>query len=407
MNACHMCKGKPLYLVIDLGEHPPSDAFIPKEQLGEEEYTFPLRLMSCGVCGLLQIDYRVDPEILYQRNYLYESSTTATGREHFTNMAHEICERFSIPKGSLAVDIGSNVGVLLAGFKQVGMSVLGVDPAPQIARQAILGGIPTVIDFFSKKLAEEIVKQYGKAMVITGTNVFAHLHDLDDAVYGMKELLDTEGVIAIEAPYAVDLVLNLEYDTVYLEHIGYLSVKPMQTYFKEFGLELFDVAKVSIHGGSLRYYVGREGRYKVSENISKHIALEEEAGLYDKAALAQFAKSVEKQKSDLHELLLRLKQEGKKVVGLSAPAKGTTLLNFCGIDSSMLDFVTEKNQSKIGCYSPGMHVPIVDDEALVREHADYALILAWNFADEIMRNQQEFVKRGGKFIIPIPTPRIV
>jgi len=407
VDVCHMCRARALQLVLDLGLHPPSDAFVPKEEIHFKEHKYPLRLMSCKECGLLQIDYRVDPRILYQKNYLYESSTTKTGREHFTEMARKICERFKIQKGSLAVDIGSNVGVLLNGFKEVGLNVLGIDPASKIARKAIKNGIPTIVDFFGSELVERIVKDHGKAMVITATNVFAHLHDLDDAVEGMGELLDDDGVIVIEAPYAIDLIKNLEYDTVYLEHIGYLSVKPMELYFKQFDLELFDVEKVSIHGGSLRYFVGHKGKHPVIKNVGDYIREEEEIGLYNKKTLDHFARSVEKQKEDLLLLLTKLRKEGKKVVGLSAPAKGTTLLNYCNIDTSILDFITEKNPAKVGCYSPGMKIPIVDDGALVRLHVDYAFILAWNFADEIMRNQQEFVKRGGKFIIPIPTPRIV
>lgn len=407
MRHCHMCKSRNISLVLDLGWHPPSDSFLKDLEEIKSELFFPLRLFTCEDCGLLQIDARVDPKVLYQRNYIYESSTTKTGRSHFEQMAKDICECFSIPKGSLAVDIGSNVGVLLQGFKNAGLNVLGVDPAKIPAKKAIKSGIETIIDFFDRNLAEDIVNRYGKASVITGTNVFAHLHELDDAVKSMKYLLAEDGVIAIEAPYAMDLVENTEYDTIYLEHIGYLSVKPMRRYFKKFDLELFDIKKISIHGGSLRYYVGYKGRHPVSEKIAEYIAKEEEYGLYSKEKLFQFADKVKEQKESLRKLLQDLKADGKKIVGLSAPAKGNTLLNYCQINRDFLDFITEKNPLKIGRYTPGTHIPIYNDEKILTENPDYALILAWNFADEIMNNMKEFKEKGGKFIIPIPKPKII
>ncbi|MDO8495014.1 MAG: class I SAM-dependent methyltransferase [bacterium] len=404
---CHMCRDKNLQPVLDLGFHPPSDAFLRPEHLSIPEVRYPLRLVSCQACGLLQIDYLVKPEILYQRDYPYESSTTATGRAHYHKMAAEICEQFSLPEKSLAIDIGSNVGVLLEGFQKKGMNILGVDPAETAGRKAIANGIPTIIDFFGEKLAYKIVKKYGKARIITGTNVFAHILDLDGVVRGMKVLLAPKGVISIEAPYAVDLVKNLEYDTIYHEHIGYLSVRPMARYFKRFGLELFDVKKSKIHGGTLRYYVGRKGAYKVSPAIAEHIKLEEKFGLYSLKELRKFATKVGEQRLALVELLGKLKKEGKTVVGISAPAKGNTLLNYCNLDGLYLDFLTEKTQIKIGRHSPGMHIPVRSDQEVLDVKPDYALILAWNFAEEIMKNLSEFKKAGGKFIIPIPKPKII
>ncbi len=406
-TACQMCAGTNLRLVLDLGMHPPSDAFLKELPPQGDETLYPLRLVSCGECGLLQIDYRVPPEVLYGGYYVYESSTTATGRAHFTHMAQDVVKRFAIPPQSLALDIGSNVGVLLGGFKEAGLNVLGVDPAKRPAEKAIANGIPTIVDFFSSAIAERILREYGPAMVITGTNVFAHLHELDDATGAMKKLLAPEGVIVIEAPYAVDLIEHLEYDTIYLEHIGYLSLKPMARYFTRFGLELFDFMKVSIHGGSIRYFVGHAGAHAVSPKIAEGIAEEEAGGLYALPKLKEFASRVEKQREELRALLADLKKKGKRIVGISAPAKGTTLLNYCGIDTNLLDFLTEKNLAKVGCFTPGTHIPIYDDARLLEEPVDYGLILAWNFAEEIMKNMADFRSRGGKFIIPIPTPRII
>lgn len=406
IEGCHMCKSKNLVLVLDLGHHPHSDDFLEKERLDDAETLYPLRLVTCSDCGLLQIDYLVNPDILYRTNYVYESSTTKTGREHYTEMAKQIVDKFNIPKGSLAVDIGSNVGVLLQGFKNVGMKVLGVDPAEIPANKAIDNGIDTVIDYFTKGVAENIVKKHGHAHVITGTNVFAHLHEIDDAVEGMKVLLDKDGVIAIEAPYATPLVEHLEYDTIYHQHVGYLSVKPMQEYFERFDLELFDVKPSSIHGGTLRYYVGHTGAHPVAPAVTEYISKEKEFGLYDTNRLKLFAKNVEEQRISLLDLLRDLKKQGKSIIGISTPAKGNTLLNYCNIDTTYLDYATEKAKLKVGKYTPGTHIPIYDDEKILQDMPDYALILAWNFADEIMKNMVEYKKRGGKFIIPIPKPII-
>lgn len=407
VEVCRMCRGARLRLILDLGFHPHSDLFLTSEQLKQPLHVYPLRLVSCADCGLLQIDFLVHPKILYQREYLYESSITDTGRAHYNDMALSIINKFSIPKGSLTVDLGSNVGVLLEGFKEYGMTVLGVDPAPIVAQKAIDRGIDTIIDFFGIGVAEKIRKTRGQAMVIAGTNVFAHIHEIDDAVEGIKMLLHPKGIIAIEAPYAIDFIQYLEYDTIYHQHVGYLSVRPMQKYFKRFGLELFDVAHMPIHGGSLRYYVGHTGAHPVTPAIEEYLSKEDAFGLYKPNVLRVFTEGVKKQRFDLLNLLLSLKQQSKRIVGVSAPAKGNTLLNYCHIDTAFLDFITEKSKLKIGRFTPGTCIPIYDDGKLLEEQPDYALILAWNFSEEIMRNLSVFKERGGKFIIPIPEPRII
>lgn len=407
VTKCHMCGSADLRLVLDLGFQPHSDLFLKPDQLNEPLSLYPLRLVSCVECGLLQIDFIVNPQILYQREYLYESSMTETGKSHYNQMAKDIIDKFIIPKDSLVIDLGSNVGVLLEGFKNNNMRVLGVDPAAIVAQKAIDRGIDTIIDFFGSTVTKSIKETYGQAKVIAGTNVFAHIHKLDDATEGMKLLLDKNGVIAIEAPYAIDFIEKLEYDTIYHQHVGYLSVRPMQKYFEKFDLELFDVIPSSIHGGSLRYYVGHKGAHPISPTIKSYILNEESFGLYDNSALSTFAERVKKQRLELINLLLALKIDGKKIVGVSAPAKGNTLLNYCSINTTYLDFLTEKSKLKVGRFTPGTFIPIYDDEKLLEYQPDYALVLAWNFAEEIMNNLSEFKRKGGKFIIPIPTPKII
>ena len=306
-RSCLMCTSGELNLVLDLGHQPHSDSFPTKEQLDDAEVRYPLRLVSCASCGLLQIDYLVNPSILYQQDYLYVSSTTATGRKHYRDMANDLCRRFVFPRGSLAVDIGSNVGVLLGAFKENGMKVLGVDPAPIVGAQAVTSGIETVVDFFSLRVATRIKKRFGSATVITGTNVFAHLHELDGAVNGMKKLLAKDGVIVIEAPHAQTMIENLEYDTIYHQHVSYLSARPMKAYFNRMGLELFDVEALPIHGGSLRYFFGFPDSHAVQSNVERVIKEEETCGLYDLKRLSQFARDVEKQRRALLALILDCK----------------------------------------------------------------------------------------------------
>lgn len=404
---CQMCPCEALTPVLDLGHHPHSDLFPTKTELDDMEPRFPLRLVICSDCKLLQIDYFVNPDYLYRGEYLYQSSTTKTGTSHYHDMAKTIVDRFGFGTiDNLAVDIGSNVGVLLQGFKQEGMSVLGIDPA-EVSRKAIDNGIDTIIDYFNLQTAEEITSTHKKASVITGTNVFAHIHELDDAVMGVKHLLREDGVFVVEAPSALELLEHLEYDTIYHQHIGYLSVFPMKRYFERFGMELFDVTKSTIHGGTLRYFVGHKGAHAVLPSVAECIKEEMETGIYDESYLRKFAKKVTEQKVALVELLLQLRKDGKKVVAVSAPAKGNTLLNYCNLDSVFLDFATEKNPLKVGRYTPGTHLEIKNDEAVLEEGADYVLILAWNFAEEIMKNMADFKAGGGKFIIPIPYPKVI
>jgi len=393
--------------VLDLGHQPHSDDFLSPERLNEVEFFYPLKLVSCEDCGLLQIDYFVNPEILYQTNYVYMTSANNIGVKHFHAMAESISSRFEFPRNSLAVDIGSNDGTLLQGFRKVGFDILGVDPATDVCRIASDNGVPVIVDFFGNAVAERISKENGKAKVITGTNVFAHMHELDSATAGMVHLLDEDGVLVIEAPFAKDMIEKLEYDTIYHQHIGYISVKPLQSYLARFGLEIFDVEPQEIHGGVLRYFVGHHGKRPVMPSVSSYIAEEEEFGLYDKESLKNFQARVERQRRDLLDLVRRLRDEGKSIAIVSAPAKGNTLLNYCNIDTSLVEFATEHNLLKVGKYTPGTHIPIFSDSELLVRRPDYAIILAWNFADQIMEKLSEYREGGGQFIIPIPDPKIV
>ena len=404
---CRMCKSSNIQKFLDLGFSALSDNFLTFEQLEESETFFPLTVHICLDCGLCQLGYVVPPELMFNKDYPYDSSTTKTGRDHFTKMGVDICNKFSLQQNSFVIDVGSNSGVLLDAFKSKEMRVLGIEPSSKLANAAIKKGIDSIIEFFSEKLVKEILDGYGKSSIITGTNVFAHIDDLDDFMKTSDLLLVENGMIIIEAPYLLHLLENLEYDTIYHEHLSYLSVKPMVKFCKKFGFEVFDIEKQKIHGGTLRYYIGRKNTRQITQNVSNYLELEEKNKIYSKEKLLVFSKSVKHHKKTLLQLLYQLKKDGKRIVAISAPAKGNTLLNYCKIDSDILDYVTERNPLKIDKFTPGTHIPVFSDEKLLEDQPDYALILAWNFADEIIQNNSQYKKNGGKFIIPIPDPKII
>src|SRR3989344_8251336 len=265
---CRMCQSSNLYQFLDLGFQPPSDLILSKEDLYGPEVLFPLVVLQCKDCGLTQLGYAVNPKLLYGSRYKYESSITEYGKNHFFGMAESICQRFNLPKDSLVIDIGSNVGVLLEGFKNNGMRVLGIDPAVEIYKIANDRNIETWHEFFGVQIAERIINEKGKAKVVTATNVFAHIDDKDDVMRAMDILLEDDGMFVFEAPYVIDLLENLEYDTIYLEHLEYMSVKPLIPFFQKYGMEVFDVEKYDIHGKSIRVFIARKGKYAISDNVA-------------------------------------------------------------------------------------------------------------------------------------------
>jgi len=270
-----MCESKNITKFLDLGFSALSDNFLTSEQLNLPETTYPLNVFICNECGLFQLGYVVQADLMFNENYPYDSSTTKTGREHFNSMAFEICDKFNLMKNSFVIDVGSNAGVLLKGFKSKGIRVLGIEPSSNVAKIAKKQGIETLIEFFSSKLVNKILEKYGKASVITGTNVFAHIDDLHDFVKTCDKLLKDEGIIVIEAPYVVNLLENLEYDTMYHEHLSYLSVRPIVNFFKKFDMEVFDVEFQKIHGGTLRYFIGRKGQRKILDSVNRFLVTEE------------------------------------------------------------------------------------------------------------------------------------
>lgn len=404
---CRMCNSTRLFDFLDLGFTPPADQFRRRDQLLQPSAHYPLIVCLCEDCGLVQLRYVVSPEILYRQDYPYEASTTRTGQQHFHDFAASVVDKFDLGESDLAVDIGSNVGVLLEGFKDCGLRVLGVDPATNIVRIAEKRGIETIDEFFTEDVAASIVADRGQASVISGSNVFAHIDDLNGFGQAVDILLEDTGVLVIEVPHLLHLISNLEYDTIYHEHLSYISVEPLVDFFSRFGMQVINVERKDIHGGSIRIFISRQGVHPVEDSVAEIIAQEQAHGLRDRQTLLEFAERVWANRAELIWLLRKLKHEGKSIAAVSAPAKGMTLLNYCKIGRETLDYVTEKAPLKIGRFTPGDHIPVLPDARLYNTRPDYVLLLAWNFAQEIMANISDYTEAGGKVIVPIPTPVIL
>jgi len=401
-----MCKNRNLKLFFDLGETALANSFLPKEALDKPEPKYPLRVFFCENCGLSQLVDVVEPEILF-KNYVYFSSGMPKLSDHFRNYAEEVVNNFVKSKKDLVVEIGSNDGLLLGAIKNLGIRILGIDPAENIAKIANERGIVTIPDFFSEKLAKEIREKHGTAKVIIGNNVVAHIDDHLDLLKGIKTLLADDGVFIFEAPYLIDMFENLAFDTIYHEHLSYLSVRPLTKLFNQFGMELFDVKIFPMQGNSIRGYAGKIGKHRVLKSIKELLKKEEAIGLNDFSTYLKLANDIAEMKKKVFEILNNLKKQGKKIAAYGAPAKGNTLLNYFGIGPEILDYATEALPSKIGLYTPGTHIPVVNIEEARKNPPDYYLLLAWNYKDIILQKEEAFRKQGGKFIMPIGNNQIL
>src|SRR3989338_9394590 len=396
---CRFCLNKKLKQVIDLGNQPAANAFLSKKQLKEKEPYSPLKVNFCPNCGQLQLTHVVSPDYLF-RNYVYVSSTSPVFVAHFEKYAQSVYKKIKLNKDSLVIDIGSNDGILLKPFKALGVKVLGVDPARKIAKDATKNGIPTLPEYFNQQLSKKIIKKWGFADIMTFNNVFAHVPYVDELILAAKKLLKSEGVLIIEAPYLVDFLQKNLFDTIYHEHVSYLSIKPLIILFKRFDMMVFDAEKTESHGGSIRVFVKKnESKRKIEESIDEFIKVETKLGLANTQTYKKFANKIEQNKNDLNKLLKQLKFKNKKIIGYGAPAKGNTLLNYFKIGPQILDYIVDDSAYKQSLFTPGMHIPVVSSERIIRDKPDYILILAWNFAESIMKKLSDYKINGGKFII--------
>ncbi len=371
------------------------------------EEKFPLGLCFCDQCKLVQLNYIVPPEKMF-KDYVYVSSTSPSFRSHFEDMAKVVFSKFGLDGSSLVVDIGSNDGVLLKPFKSLGVQVVGVEPASNIAKIAEENGVETINDFFNEGCVQKIIPEHGKADVITANNVFAHIPDIHEVVINVKSLLKEQGVFVIEFQYFVDTVKTMTFDNIYHEHFSYYTLTSLNYFFKNHEMQIFDVQHVDTHGGSLRVYVQKlEGENPVNDVVGDILDKESKFGVNEISLYLDFATDVKKVKANLIEYIKNILLEGKKISGYGAPAKGNTLLNFCRINSSQIDYIVEDNNLKVGLFTPGSHIPVVKKDELIEDIPDYVLILAWNFAEEIIEKIKNLREKGVKFIVPLPEPRIV
>jgi 2-polyprenyl-3-methyl-5-hydroxy-6-metoxy-1,4-benzoquinol methylase len=408
LDSCRACGSKDLFLYADFWVTPLSNAYIPTNEKDKEELKFPLQMVCCKNCFLSQLSVVVNPNIMY-KNYAYRSSISKTFLEHCDKLAEECVNKYNLTKEDLYVDIASNDGCLLRSFKGHNIKVLGVDPASNLSEIANKKGLTTINRYWNKETANKISQEYGKAFLITALNCFAHVDDINNFVEGVKILLKDEGIFIIEVPHFLDFIKRSEFDTCYHEHLSYYSIKPLIKLFKKHDMKIIDIKKIDIHGGTIRIYISKNiNQIEINkESINKIIKLEEENNLYDPETYIHFSSKVHKIKEDLTKTLKKLKEEGKRVAGFGASAKGNMLLNYCNINNEVIDYIIDETPEKQNKLTPGMKIPILAFSHLKENPPDYLLILPWNFAKEIINKTQDFKNTGGKYIIPIPEVKII
>lgn len=409
VKKCRICHSKDLTDVIDLGSQPIPNGFLKKEQLKIKEKKYPLAVSFCNTCSLMQLKYLVKPSIMF-KNYLYIPSSSKTRIEHFKSLAEEVKEKAMLNEESLVIDIGSNDGSLLLCFKNLGTRVLGVDPAENLVKVALLSGIETVNGYFNSKLAKSVATKYGKAKAILATNVIAHIPDVLEVLDGANRLMEDEGIFVMQFPYLLDLLEKNLFDTIYHEHLSYFSVKSLLFLAERSNLEIFDIKRNSLDGGAIRVYWKKRNNQNVKINqagIKKILTQEKNYGLYKKDTYKKFSGRIENLKKESLRRFKKIKKNKKTIIGYGAAAKANVLLNYFGLDNKTIDYLVDSTPYKQGLYTPGSHIPIYSEDKIYETNPDYILIFAWNFSKEIIEKNKKYQRRGGKFILVEPTFRII
>ncbi len=406
-TGCRLCQAPLKHTFVDLGMSPLCESFLPASQLDAMEAFYPLHVQLCDQCFLVQLREYVKPEHIFME-YAYFSSYSTSWVAHAKDYCGLITRRLGLGSQSLAVELASNDGYLLQHFEALGVPVLGIEPAANVAKVAEAKGVPTRVDFFGRTLAHQLVAEGLAADLIIGNNVLAQVPDLNDFVAGIAILLKPEGVVTLEFPHLERLMAENQFDTIYHEHFSYFSGITIAEMAARHGLKVIDVETLETHGGSLRVYLAHVASAReVGPRVAALLQLEKERGLDRPAAYAAFAEQVKRTKRELLTFLIKAKNDGKTICGYGAPGKGNTLLNYCGIGTDFLDFTVDRNPYKHGRFTPGMHIPIKPVEAIDQAKPDYILILPWNLKREIVAQMRHVGAWGGKFVVPIPTVTVI
>jgi hypothetical protein len=408
LDRCQITGSTNLFEAVDLGFQPSAGALLTEETLHQPESYYRLRLMICPESGLGQLDHVVDPKLLFSTtDYVYRTGISAPLRQHLDLLTQQISGNLKLPKESFCVDVGSNDGTLLTFFREQGMKTLGIEPTNMAKIAKKENKINTIQDFFGESVAKDVVKKYGKAKVITFTNVFAHVSKLDGVMKGLQKMLDKDGAVVTESQYLMDVFEGNQFDQVYHEHVRIYSLKSLVKLFPYYGMEVFDAYRIHTREGSIRVYAGWKGKHKISPNVKNLLKEEERVGLFKPSSWARFRDNINESKHKFLELALKAKKEGKKVVADSAPTRGVVVMNYFNLSKDLLPYVSQlPGTEKVGKYMPGTHNPIVSNEIILKDKPDYILILAWHFADYIIKNwKAKGVK--AKFIVPLPKFKII
>ena len=403
---CQICNSSKVHTVLDLGHQPLCDTLVTKESLNEPEKTYPLRMVWCRNCTGVQIDYCVDGKEVYHPDYPYRSGISKPLADYQRQICLSLIEKYDLSPKDLAIDIGSNDGTLLSGFKREGIRILGVEPT-NIAKYANAHGIRTIQSFFDRKTSKQIKKKYGSAAVITTTNVFAHMQTIGEVIMGIYELLEDDGVFISETHYLLDVIQGGQFDTIYHEHLRTYSLHSLIALFKPYDFTVTDVERGDRYGGNIRVHVTKGKGRNVSPRVAKLLKEERAAGLDKLSTYTTFARRVQKARLEFMDFLIKTKKSGKSIVGKSCPGRASTLLNYYGVDTEYIPYLAELPTSlKLGMYLPGKHIPVVNEKILLKEQPDYVVLLSWHYADVIMKR----LKKAGlksDFVIPLPDLRIV
>lgn len=406
-RTCRVCAETDLSSLIDFGQMPLANSFLTSETEFSSESFYPLGLYFCKTCGLVQLLDVISPTVLFQ-DYIYVTGTSDTIAQHNNEYARTVVEQLQLGKEDMVIEVASNDGSLLKCFQSHGVKGLGIEPAGNIAIIANQNGIRTENTFFNLNSAGAILKKYGSARAVIGNNVLAHVDDPLDFLLGMALLVGHDGKVIIEVPYLKELIDRLEYDTIYHEHLSYFSVSSLSKLFEKAGLSILKIERIPVHGGSLRISAGSSDVYSQHADIVEMLLdTERKSGMMSQEFFLDFVGKVETNRKTLVGMLHGLKSQGKSIAGYGAPAKGNTLLNYCQISTDLLPYTVDKNPLKVGKLTPGMHIPVLPVETLLEQQPDVVLILAWNFAEEIIGQQEAYRKRGGRFIIPLPEPGVI